>query len=162
MYIKRVSFFRTTQQRRLMLWFAGLGFSLDDDEDINPIGTERKSFPTYVNDMFNILWYINTYICMLNAFVHGCVMNNILMIIITLHSIEKSSNITHPYTNALSTHIYMYVKYKIWQYKSFYTYIIGIFNVMLYIKYIYMYVICSCTCVCDEQYFNDYNNTTQH
>ena len=21
-----------------MLWFAGLGFSLDDDEDINPIG----------------------------------------------------------------------------------------------------------------------------
>ena len=44
---------------------------------------------------------------MLNAFVHGCVMNNILMIIITLHSIEKSSNITHPYTNALSTHIYV-------------------------------------------------------
>ena len=121
-----------------------------------------KSFPTYVNDMFNILWYINTYICMLNAFVHVCVMNNILMIIITLHSIEKSSNITHPYTNALSTHIYMYVKYKIWQYKSFYTYIIGIFNVMLYIKYMYMYVICSCTCVCDEQYFNDINNTTQH
>ena len=66
-----------------------------------------KSFSTYVNDMFNILWYINTYICMLNAFVHGCVMNNILMIIITLHSIEKSSNITHPYTNALSTHIYV-------------------------------------------------------
>ena len=66
-----------------------------------------KSFSTYVNDMFNILWYINTYICMLNVFVHGCVMNNILMIIITLHSIEKSSNITHPYTNALSTHIYV-------------------------------------------------------
>ena len=66
-----------------------------------------KSFSTYVNDMFNILWYINTYICMLNAFVHGCVMNNILMIIITLHSMEKSSNITHPYTNALSTHIYV-------------------------------------------------------
>ena len=66
-----------------------------------------KSFPTYVNDVFNILWYINTYICMLNAFVHVCVMNNISMIIITLHSIEKSSNITHPYTNALSTHIYV-------------------------------------------------------
>ena len=28
--------------------------------------------------------------------------------------------------------------------------------------HIYMYVICSCTCVCDEQYLNDYNNTTQH
>ena len=46
--------------------------------------------------MFNILWYINTYICMLNAFVHVCVMNNILMIIITLHSIEKSSNNISP------------------------------------------------------------------
>ena len=33
---------------------------------------------------------------MLNAFVHGCVMNNILMIIITIHSIEKSSNNISP------------------------------------------------------------------
>ena len=33
---------------------------------------------------------------MLNAFVHVCVMNNILMIIIRIHSIEKSSNNISP------------------------------------------------------------------
>ena len=92
MYIKRVSFFRTTQQRRLMLWFAGLGFSLDDDEDINPIGMTSADEELSVD----LLRYI------------GEMLFELFSILCSVIYIIKILFITHTCTTAYNIHIYVF------------------------------------------------------
>ena len=76
--------------------FAGLGFSLDDDEDINPIGMTSADEELSVD----LLRYI------------GEMLFELFSILCSVIIIIKILFITHPCTNAFNIHIYVFIYHK--------------------------------------------------
>ena len=75
-----------------MLWFAGLGLSLDDDEDINPIGMTSADEELSVD----LLRYI------------GEMLFELFSILCSVIYIIKILFITHTCTTAYNIHIYVF------------------------------------------------------